>query len=456
MDNRRNASDFDNDHIENKIIISMKKEKVVIIGGAESGVGAALLAKKNNYEVFVSDYGKIADKYKNELTENNIPFEEKGHTIERLIDAGFVIKSPGVPDTAPVLSSLNEKGLRGVSEIEFGYLFYAGKLIAITGSNGKTTTSGLIYHVLKTAGFDVEIGGNYGISFARILTNRVPEYMVLELSSFQLDNIEKFRPDISVVLNITADHLDRYDYDIKNYAAAKMRIAKNQTSEDHYIFNADDDLITEFNSQLPIRAHKHGIDEKEYKYGITSKEDDQQFEINIKGKHNLFNARCAVEVARILEISESDIAKGLSTFVNEPHRLETVAIINGVTFINDSKATNVDAVTYALDAIERDIIWIAGGTDKGNDYSPLYDLAKNRVKVLICLGRENRKLVQSFARYIPVIIESTKVSNVVDAAIDLAKAGDTVILSPACASFDLFDSYVDRGEQFKQAVNARK
>ncbi|MGK0317457.1 MAG: UDP-N-acetylmuramoylalanine--D-glutamate ligase [Saprospiraceae bacterium] len=452
MDYRRNASDRDNDHTENQIIILMKKEKVVIIGGAESGVGAALLAKKHNYEVFVSDYGRIAVKYKDELKENNIPFEEKGHTIERLIDAGFVIKSPGVPDTAPILSSLNKEGLRGVSEIEFGYSFYSGKLVAITGSNGKTTTSGLIYHIMKTAGLDVEIGGNYGVSFARVLTDKNPDYMVLELSSFQLDGIQKFRPDIAVLLNIKADHLDRYDYDIKNYAAAKLRITENQTNEDHYIFNADDDLISEFNSQLPIRAHKHGVEARDYKNGITSKEDDQQFEISIKGKHNLFNARCAVEVARILEISESDITKGLATFVNEPHRLEVVATINGVTFINDSKATNVDAVAYALDAIEGDIIWIAGGTDKGNDYSPLFELTQKRVKALICLGVDNKKLVQSFVRYIPVIIESTKVSNVVDTAIDLAKAGDTVILSPACASFDLFDNYMDRGEQFKTAV----
>ena len=432
----------------------MKKDKVVIIGAAESGVGAALLAKKHNYDVFVSDYGEISEKYKEQLKENNIPFEEKGHTIERLIDAGLLIKSPGVPDTAAVLSSLNNKGLRGVSEIEFGYSFYTGKLIAITGSNGKTTTSGLIYHIMKTAGLDVEIGGNYGVSFARILTERSPEYMVLELSSFQLDGIQKFRSDIAVLLNITADHLDRYDYDIRNYAASKLRITENQTHEDHYVFNGDDALILEMNSQLPIRGQKHEIVEDDYIKGISSKEGAKNFEISIKGKHNLFNARCAVEVARTLNISETDIAKGLATFVNEPHRLEVVATMDGVTFINDSKATNVDAVSYALDAIEGDIIWIAGGTDKGNDYSPLFDLAEERVKALICLGLDNEKLKHSFEKYIPVIIESTKVSNVVDAAIDLAKAGDTVILSPACASFDLFNSYVDRGEQFKEAVVA--
>lgn len=430
-------------------------EKVVIIGAAESGIGAALLAKKKNYEVFVSDCGKIADRYKTELEDNNIPFEEEGHTIERLIDAGFVIKSPGVPDTALILRSLNKEGLRGVSEIEFGYSSYSGQLIAITGSNGKTTTSGLVYHILSTAGLDVEIGGNYGVSFARILAERTPDYMVLELSSFQLDNIDKFRPDIAVLLNITADHLDRYDYDIKKYARAKMRIIENQTSEDHYIFNADDDLINEMNSELAGIPQGHPVSRAEYIHGISSKEGADNFDISIKGKHNLFNAKCAVEVARLLGISESDIAKGLATFVNEPHRLEVVAVIDGVTFINDSKATNVDAVTYALDAVDGDIIWIAGGTDKGNDYSPIYDLARDRVKALICLGVDNKKLVQSFATLIPVIIESTKVSNVVDAAIDLAKAGDTVILSPACASFDLFKNYMDRGDQFRSAVKGR-
>jgi len=427
-------------------------EKVVIIGAAESGVGAALLAKQKKYEVFVSDYGEIPSKYKDELKNNNIPFEEKGHTIERLIDAGFVIKSPGVPDSAPVLRSLNNKGIRVISEIEFGYSFYSGKLIAITGSNGKTTTSGLIYHVLRTAGLDVKIGGNYGVSFARLLTERHPDFMVLELSSFQLDNIEKFRPDISVLLNITPDHLDRYGYDINNYAASKLRIIENQNGDDHYIFNGDDAIIKKQNDSKSIMPIKHPIKESDFIEGIISKESSEKFEISIKGKHNLFNARCATEVARILNVSEETIGRGLSTFVNEPHRLEVVTVIDGVTFINDSKATNVDAVYYALDAIEGNIIWIAGGTDKGNDYTPIYEIAKEKISTLICLGIDNKKLVKSFSRIIPTIIKSTKVSNVVDSAIDLAKAGDTVILSPACASFDLFNSYVDRGDQFRKCV----
>jgi len=426
--------------------------KVAIIGAAESGIGAALLAKNNKYEVFVSDFGEIPKKYKDELKNKNIPFEEKGHTIERLIDAGFVIKSPGVPDTALVLRSLKKEGLKVISEIEFGYSFYSGKLIAITGSNGKTTTSGLIYHVLKNAGLDVEIGGNYGTSFARILTEREPEYMVLELSSFQLDGIEKFRPDIALLLNISADHLDRYDYDIMKYGASKMRIIENQTEADAFVFNGDDDLILELYNSTKGKGKVYPIKELDYIQGLFSKEDGRKFEMTIKGKHNLFNARCAVEALRIIGLSEDEITAGLKTFKNEQHRMEEVATINGVTFINDSKATNVDAVYYALDAMEGDIIWIAGGTDKGNDYSPLFDLAKKKVKALICLGVDNKKLVQSFSRLIPIIIASTKVSNVVDNALDLASAGDTVILSPACASFDLFENYTDRGDQFKRRV----
>jgi len=426
--------------------------KVAIIGAAESGIGAALLAKKNNYEVFVSDYGEISERYKTELEDNNIPFEEKGHTIERLIDAGFVIKSPGVPDTAAVLRSLKKKGLKIISEIEFGYNFYSGRILAITGSNGKTTTSGLIYHVLKKAGRDVEIGGNYGVSFARILTKRSPEFMVLEVSSFQLDNIDAFNPEVALLLNISADHLDRYEYDIMKYAAAKMRITENQTAADAFVYNGDDALIAKLFDSRSGNAKTYPIMESDYKNGLFSKEEGRKFEISIKGKHNLFNARCAIEAGRIVGLSEDEIAYGLKSFKNEPHRLEEVAVVDGVTFINDSKATNVDAVYYALDAIERDIIWIAGGTDKGNDYSTLYDLAKSRVKALICLGVDNKKLVQSFARIIPIIIESTKVSNVVDNALDLATAGDTVILSPACASFDLFENYIDRGDQFRRAV----
>ena len=426
--------------------------KVAIIGAAESGIGAALLAKKKGDEVFVSDYGEIPKKYKDELIENNIPFEEKGHHIERLIDAGLVIKSPGVPETAPILSRIKEEGTDIISEIEFGFKYYSGKVIAITGSNGKTTTSGLIYHLLKTANFDVEIGGNYGISFARLLCKREPEWVVLELSSFQLDNIRDFRPDIGVLLNITPDHLDRYEYNMMLYAAAKYRITENQSDKDHFIYNADDPIINTLLKEDNTAAIQHPIEKENYIAGIFSKEKSEKFEITIKGPHNLFNARCAVEAARIAGMSEEQIKLGLASFENAPHRMEVVANIDGVTFINDSKATNVDSVQYALEALESPIIWIAGGTDKGNDYTPLIDLARKKVKVLICLGIDNRKLVKAFAEHISIIIETTKVSNSVDNALDLANAGDAVILSPSCASFDLFENYIDRGDQFKRAV----
>jgi len=279
--------------------------------------------------------------------------------------------------------------------------------------------------------------------------------MVLELSSFQLDDIKNFRPDIAVLLNISADHLDRYDYDIMKYASAKMRITENQNADDHFIYNGDDSIILKLNATNAVVSEMHPIKESQYIDGIISKESAKMFDIGINGKHNLFNARCAVEVARLLGVSESDISRGLSTFVNEPHRFETVGIVNGVKFINDSKATNVDAVTYALDAIDGDIIWIAGGTDKGNDYEPLQQIARQKVKAMICLGVDNMKIVQSFAESIPLIVESTEVSSVVDIALDLAEEGDTVILSPACASFDLFKNYKDRGDQFREAVAQR-
>ncbi|MEE9437543.1 MAG: UDP-N-acetylmuramoyl-L-alanine--D-glutamate ligase [Saprospiraceae bacterium] len=426
-----------------------------IIGAAESGIGAALLAKKKGFKVFVSDFGQIKKEYKDELKYNNIPFEEGGHTIERLIEFGLVIKSPGVPDSAAVLRRLKKMGTKVISEIEFGCLNYSGTLVAITGSNGKTTTSGLIYHLLKTAKFDVEIGGNYGVSFARILSEKSPAYMVLELSSFQLDNIETFRPFVSVVLNITPDHLDRYDYNINNYAKSKMRIIENQTAKDHFVYNEDDPIVTGFKERDGWKQVLHPISEYMFLTGITSKEGAEKFEISIKGKHNLFNARCAVEVCRILNIGEPLIRKGLSSFINEPHRFEIVATYKGITFINDSKATNVDSVYYALDAIDGNIVWIAGGTDKGNNYSQVINLAAKKVKSLICLGIDNTKLVKSFAEVVPCIIESTNIVSVVENAIDIAEFGDVVILSPACASFDLFENYIDRGNQYKECINNR-
>jgi UDP-N-acetylmuramoylalanine--D-glutamate ligase len=430
-------------------------KKVVIIGAGESGVGAALLAKKQGLEVFVSDFGLIDEKYKKELTDFNIPFEEGGHDFDKVLVTEVVIKSPGVPEHAPVLRMLKEHGRKVISEIEFGHLFYSGLTIAITGSNGKTTASGLLYHILKTGGLNVALGGNYGKSYARILAEDNPEIMVLEISSFQLDDIDTFRPFISILLNITPDHLDRYDYKMANYVNSKFRITMNQTESDYFIFNGDDEEISKKMSEFTGKAKKISITNDQYINGILSKDGTETFELSIKGKHNLFNAACTVEAARIIGLSEGKIAEGLRTFKNLPHRLETCGNINGIEFINDSKATNVDSVYYALDAMTKPVIWIAGGTDKGNDYSALFPLIKNRVKALICLGLDNEKLKNSFRSHIPAIYETTKVSEVVEMGLKLGAPGDVVLLSPACASFDLFKNYMDRGDQFKEQVAIR-
>jgi UDP-N-acetylmuramoylalanine--D-glutamate ligase len=430
-------------------------KKVVIIGAGESGVGAALLAKKQGLEVFVSDFGLIDEKYKKELTDFNIPFEEGGHDFDKVLVTEVVIKSPGVPEHAPVLRMLKEHGRKVISEIEFGHLFYSGLTIAITGSNGKTTASGLLYHILKTGGLNVALGGNYGKSYARILAEDNPEIMVLEISSFQLDDIDTFRPFISILLNITPDHLDRYDYKMANYVNSKFRITMNQTESDYFIFNGDDEEISKKMSEFTGKAKKISITNDQYINGILSKDGTETFELSIKGKHNLFNAACTVEAARIIGLSEAKIAEGLRTFKNLPHRLETCGNINGIEFINDSKATNVDSVYYALDAMTKPVIWIAGGTDKGNDYSALFPLIKNRVKALICLGLDNEKLKNSFRSHIPAIYETTKVSEVVEMGLKLGAPGDVVLLSPACASFDLFKNYMDRGDQFKEQVAIR-
>jgi UDP-N-acetylmuramoylalanine--D-glutamate ligase len=427
-------------------------KSVVIIGAGESGVGAALLAKKHGLDVFVSDHGKIAENYKKELIDFSIPFEEEGHDFDKVLVTEVVIKSPGVPEHAPVLRMLKEKGRKVISEIEFGHLFFSGLTIAVTGSNGKTTTSGLLYHILKTAGLNVALGGNYGKSYARILAEENPDVMVLEISSFQLDDIETFRPYISILLNITPDHLDRYNYQMSNYVNSKFRITLNQQATDYFIYNGDDVEIMQKMGDFHSTVQKIAITTQNYLHGIPAKDGSSHFELTIKGKHNLFNACCTVEAARILGLTEDQIREGLQTFTNLPHRLESCGSIHGIEFINDSKATNVDSVFYALDAMVKPVIWIAGGTDKGNDYQVLYPLVKNRVKALICLGLDNEKLKESFKDIIPVILETTKVSESVEWALELANAGDVVLLSPACASFDLFKNYMDRGDQFKSQV----
>ena len=427
-------------------------KKVVILGGGESGVGAALLAQVQGYEVFVSDFGVIDERYKRELDLAGVAYEEGGHTEERIIEADLIIKSPGIPDTAKIMRLISAHDIESIGEIEFGARYYKGRVLAITGSNGKTTTTGLLYHIVKTAGLDVQVGGNYGTSFCRLLTKDHPAYMVLEISSFQLDDCLEFQANVAAILNITPDHLDRYDYQMSKYATSKYKIASNLKGNDKLFLNADDGVSRQY-SHLAKSEHIIWINESEYNKGITST-DGESMKLTISGKHNLFNAYVAVSMARAIGIRDEYIARALETFVNMPHRMEVVAVINGVTYINDSKATNVDSAYYALEGLEGPIIWIAGGTDKGNDYGPLLPVVKDKVKALICLGVDNQKLKNYFAPYIRVILETTKVSEVLKLAQEMVVSGDTVLLSPACASFDLFTNYEDRGDQFKEAVSA--
>lgn len=430
----------------------MMIKSIAILGAGESGVGAALLGLKQGAKVFVSDFGRMDEDVRQELSASSIDFEEGGHTFEKIVTYDYVVKSPGIPEKSDIIQKLRAAGKKIISEIEYASIFYRGIVIAVTGSNGKTTTSGLMYHVLKNAGYDVALGGNYGKSFARIVAERDYTYMVLEVSSFQLDDIDAFRPEIAVLLNITPDHLDRYGYNMANYVDAKFKITKNQLAEDYFIYNIDDEEIKNKLNSLQLKSECYAINAGQYLNGIYSIDDDSRFELSIKGRHNLLNGMCVVAACRRLGLNERDIADGLSTFVNLPHRLETCGIIEGVEFINDSKATNVDSVYYALDAMEQPIVWIAGGTDKGNDYEVLLPLINEKVKALICLGVDNEKLKTFFQPHISKIVETTKVSEAVEWGLRFSQKGDLVLLSPACASFDLFKNYMDRGNQFKAAV----
>ncbi len=429
---------------------------VVILGGGESGVGAALLAKQKEKNVFVSDYGEIKTIYKKELLEAQIDFEESGHDFEKIEKAILVIKSPGVPESTKIIKHLRERNVPIISEIEYGGRYFNGKIVGITGSNGKTTTTGLVHHILKCAVRDVEIGGNYGISFCRILSIKSPEVVVLEVSSFQLDDIDKFKCDIAILLNITPDHLDRYDYKFENYVEAKFKIVANQGSADVFIYNGQDEEIGKRLSQKINTQKTKAILSEDYKNGITSKDGSRQFELSLKGEHNLFNARCAVEAARELGMTEQEIADALVSFKNAPHRLESVAMIDGVEFINDSKATNVDATYFALSAMDKAVVWIAGGKDKGNDYSDLFSLVSDKVIALVCLGVDNKKLISSFEGKVDIIMETELVGDAVRWAKNIAVSGEAVLLSPACASFDLFKNYIDRGDQFKKELEKYK
>ncbi|MBJ7880762.1 UDP-N-acetylmuramoyl-L-alanine--D-glutamate ligase [Gelidibacter salicanalis] len=439
-------------------------KRLVILGGGESGVGTALLGKAKGYEVFLSDKGKIKEKYKDVLKHNEIEFEDGQHTESKILNADIVMKSPGIPDKAPMVKQIRDNGILVVSEIEFAAKYTSATIIGVTGSNGKTTTATLIHHILKK---DLEVGlsGNIGKSFAQqVLEQDYPNY-VLEISSFQLDDIVDFKPHIAILLNITPDHLDRYDYKFENYINSKFRIALNQTKDDYLIYDADDEVITEWlkshkvqSTLLPfslVKTIENGayLDKEEIKITI----DNNQIimptnNLTLEGKHNIKNQMAASTVAHLLKIRKQTIRESLENFQGVEHRLEHVLKINKVQYINDSKATNVNATYYALESMDAPTVWIVGGVDKGNDYKELFQFVNEKVKAIICLGADNEKLMETFGKMVDTIVETQYMSEAVKIAYKIAETGDTVLLSPACASFDLFESYEDRGRQFKDAV----
>jgi UDP-N-acetylmuramoylalanine--D-glutamate ligase len=438
------------------------KQKLVVLGAAESGVGAAILGKKQGFEVFVSDFGKISDSYKTELEHYQLAYEEEKHSLTQILAADLVIKSPGIPEKADIIKKIRAAEIPIISEIEFASRYTPATLIAITGTNGKTTTTLFTYHLLKEAGLNVGLAGNVGNSFAKKVAEADHDYYVLEVSSFQLDDIDTFKPHIAILTNITPDHLDRYGYKMENYAASKFNIVRNQTFNDLFIYNADDEVTANQLNQRDIQVNTDYFSASFYKedklviptYDYT---ENQQVHIifdrlPLKGKHNAMNMSAAIMAALRIGILPEQIQASFDSFVNAPHRLEKVGEINGITFINDSKGTNVEATFYALDSYTQPIIWIAGGIDKGNDYTAIEDLVKKKVKALICLGKDNSKLTSFFGEMIPYIYETQSVKEVVSIAYQLAERGDVVLLSPACASFDLFKNYMDRGDQFREAV----
>lgn len=449
-------------------------DRVTILGGGESGIGAAMLAQQKGYDVFLSDAGSVTAERRRVLLSHKIEFEENGHSEKRILESDLVVKSPGIPDTAPLVQKLVKKNVPVVSEIEFAYRFIdKAKLVAITGTNGKTTTSLLAYHLLKTAGYNVALGGNVGTSLAGLVAEGGYHYYVVEVSSFQLDNIQNFRPDVAVLLNITPDHLDRYEYDFNKYVNAKFRIIENLSSEEAFIYCADSMPITEEISKRRVEATMFAMSASGSEAMNAYMEEDHlifnfQFheksrvhkipfsDISLIGKHNMVNSMAAVLSALCLDVPIDRILKGLKTFKNASHRLEFVSEIEEVGYINDSKATNVDSVYYALDGVKKHIIWIAGGIDKGNDYSKIADLVDEKVKGLICLGKDNTRLVEAFGDRLSWLEEVDNTDDAVNLACLWASPGDVVLLSPACSSFDLFDNYEDRGDQFKESVKKLK
>ena len=441
------------------------KNRIAILGGRESGAGAAILAARKGYVVWVSEYGSIPDKYKQMLDKEGIAWEEGKHSEEKILNASLVVKSPGIPEKAPIIQKIREKGIKIISEIEFAARHTSAKLIGITGSNGKTTTTLLTYKVLKDAGLKVACVGNVGESFAYAVATGDYDFYVIEVSSFQLDDIETFRPDIAILLNITPDHLDRYEYNISAYAAAKFAITRNQTEADHFIYCLDDPLTLEYIENHPTKARKYGIslDKKENSIAWTQnqiihvhmEQDNFKYDfeqMRLVGKHNLYNTMAAAVVSRIIDLRKDSIRESFSDFHNVEHRLEKVASVGGIEFINDSKATNVNSAWYALESINKPIVWIVGGVDKGNDYKILIPLVEKKVKSIVALGSDVRKIHQAFGHKVSMIINAQDMAEAVKLSYHLADKGDAVLLSPACASFDLFENYEDRGRQFKGAV----
>lgn len=446
-----------------------KHTRLVVLGAAESGIGAALLGKQQGWDVFVSDGGTIKDKYKQELQTAGIAYEEKQHTEEKILNADCVVKSPGIPDKVAIVKNIRAAGIEVCSEIEFGYRYKGdSRIVAITGSNGKTTTTALTYHLFKNAGYDVAMVGNIGYSFARQIAEKPCEWYVMEVSSFQLDDIQTFRPDIALLLNITPDHLDRYDYNFDNYINAKFRIVENQTERDYLVLNYDDPVISKYitthfiqsntiyftMSENNITNEGGFINDDKMNIRFNGEELNMSIhDLSTKGKHNQYNSMAAGISAHIAGIRKEKIRESFSSFKGLEHRLEFVATIRGVDFINDSKATNVNSVWYALESMTKPTVLILGGQDKGNDYNEILELVKEKVKAIVCMGIDNTPIHNAFAGAIETIVDTQSARDAVHAAYALAEKDDVVLLSPACASFDLFANYEDRGDKFKEAVH---
>ncbi len=442
------------------------RERIVILGAGESGTGAAILARQKGYDVFVSDAGKIKPFYRDLLDEYHVIYESGGHSERLIINATEVIKSPGIPESTPIIKLIRKKGIRIISEIEFADRHTNAKKVCITGSNGKTTTTSLIHHMMRKAGLNVGIAGNVGRSFAYQVATEGYDYYVLELSSFQLDGMYEFKSDIAILLNITPDHLDRYDYNFQNYVDSKFRVSQNLTEDEYFVFCSDDEItikelekIVSKAEQLPFAYHKKENDvawvENDEQMHIEF--DDVDFsmsveELSLKGRHNTYNSMAAGIAGNVLKIRNEVIREALMDFQGVEHRLETVMKVHGINFINDSKATNVNSTWYALESMKGNSVWIVGGVDKGNEYSDLFNLVENKVKAIVCLGKDNKRLIQAFSGKVESIVESKNMEEAVKAAYYLARDGETVLLSPACASFDLFENFEDRGRQFKEAV----